>query len=293
MRFPNLLMAAALMLGLATGAAAQDALTVASLRAPSPEDEIETQPIRLTAGVYAIFHTSDGDFLVRLLRDRAPRAVENFVGLANGSLPWTHPVTEVRRSDALFNNTEIYEAQADFYIRGGDPINKGTGGPGWRLPIEAAESVAFSDAGILAMQNDGTEASGSRWFITLTQFPTSDRHSIFGRVEGGLGVVRKISRRPAKRPAVPLQPALVSNIEIVEVPAGTETTATFLNEDGKFYLNIDRDFRTATAPPPTPAIADTPTSPTLAGDAETTETADGDDTTTPTEDAEAPPASPM
>jgi peptidyl-prolyl cis-trans isomerase A (cyclophilin A) len=36
------------------------------------------------AGTYAIFETSQGDIVIRLLEKEAPKTVANFVGLAGG-----------------------------------------------------------------------------------------------------------------------------------------------------------------------------------------------------------------
>ena len=44
-------------------------------------------------GVYAKFVTSEGDFTVRLYDQEAPKTVENFVALAEGTKEWTDPRT--------------------------------------------------------------------------------------------------------------------------------------------------------------------------------------------------------
>jgi peptidyl-prolyl cis-trans isomerase A (cyclophilin A) len=43
--------------------------------------------------VYAEFITNEGSFTVRLHDKEAPRTVENFVGLAEGTKEWTDPRT--------------------------------------------------------------------------------------------------------------------------------------------------------------------------------------------------------
>lgn len=50
------------------------------------------------AGTYAIFETSQGDIVIRLLEKEAPKTVENFVGLAEGTKEFTNEKTGKKRS---------------------------------------------------------------------------------------------------------------------------------------------------------------------------------------------------
>ena len=52
-------------------------------------------------GVYAQFVTSEGNFTVRLFDQEAPKTVENFVGLAEGTKQWTDPRTNQKVTQAL------------------------------------------------------------------------------------------------------------------------------------------------------------------------------------------------
>ena len=44
--------------------------------------------------MYAIFETSQGNFKIKLFADKAPKTVENFVGLAEGTKEFTDAKTE-------------------------------------------------------------------------------------------------------------------------------------------------------------------------------------------------------
>lgn len=206
-------------------------------------DEEPSGPITLKAGKYAVFHTSEGDFIAQLFDKETPKTVSNFIGLATGKAHWKHPISMADMNQPLYNNTTIYKIVRDVVICGGDPIDKGTGGPGYTLERENAPSVNFNQAGVLAMDNSGKQSNGSRWLVTLMPLPDwKDRFAPFGHVIGGLDVVRDISRKPTKRPLVPLEPTLLNSIEIVEVPQGQQTTASFSTEDTKKVLSVDRNF---------------------------------------------------
>jgi len=205
-----------------------------------------TNKVELTSGTYAVFHTSEGDFLAGLADKAAPVTVRNFIAYATGQKPWRHPVTMVETTRPLYSNTTIYRTVPNAMIFGGDPTNRGEADSGTQLPLETSPNISFDQPGILAMDSSGDKMSGSRWFISLRPFPDRNGdYTIFGKVIGGLDLVQRISTKPVKRPQLPLDPVMVYFIEIVKVPAGRVTTGEFRQENGMTVLRIDPTFRDA------------------------------------------------
>jgi peptidyl-prolyl cis-trans isomerase A (cyclophilin A) len=162
----------------------------------------------------AVIKTSAGDIHVKLFPDRAPKTVENFAGLANGSKEWTNPKTgKAMKRKPLYDGTIFHRIIPDFMIQGGDPLGKGTGGPGYSFEDEVQATDSFDKPGILAMANAGPNTNGSQFFITVKPTPwLNGRHTIFGEVvtddKGkSMKVVEKIvnaARGPDDRPKKPV-----------------------------------------------------------------------------------------
>jgi cyclophilin family peptidyl-prolyl cis-trans isomerase len=202
--------------------------------------------VELTSGTYAVFHTSEGDFIASLHPEWAPTAVDNFTALASGIKRWRHPVTLEETTRPLYSNTTVYRTMPNGMIFGGDPINRGEADSGTQLPLEAGTDAKFNSPGLLAMDSSGDKVSGSRWFITLRPFPErTGSYSIFGKIIGGLDTVQRISLKPVKRPQLPLDPVMVYFVEIVRIPPGRMTTGDFKVEDGLKVLRIQPNFQDA------------------------------------------------
>ena len=144
--------------------------------------------------VYAKFDTFEGTFTARLFDDLAPKTVENFVGLAEGTKPWTDPRNNKKVTDQPYYDGVIFHRViAGFMIQSGDPLGQGIGGPGYSFADEFSPKLRHSKPGILSMANSGPNTNGGQFFITLGPTPHLDnRHSVFGEVVEGLDVVAKI-----------------------------------------------------------------------------------------------------
>ena len=131
----------------------------------------------------ATLHTTLGDIKINLFQDQAPKTVRNFVGLADGSKEWTHPKTNSKTNEPLYDGTIFHRVIPGFMIQGGDPLGTGTGGPGYRFEDEFHGELTFDRPYLLAMAKSGPGTNGSQFFITVAPTAWLNRkHSIFGEV---------------------------------------------------------------------------------------------------------------
>jgi peptidyl-prolyl cis-trans isomerase A (cyclophilin A) len=136
----------------------------------------------------ATLHTSAGDININLFGNHAPKTVKNFVDLATGAKEWTHPATRQKSTANLYDGTIFHRVIDNFMIQGGDPLGRGTGGPGYNFADEFHPELQFDRPYLLAMANAGPNTNGSQFFITTTATSWLNRkHTIFGEVADAEG----------------------------------------------------------------------------------------------------------
>ena len=168
----------------------------------------------------ATFHTNHGDIRVNLFGNHAPITVDNFVGLATGAKEWTDPKTGQKTSEPLYNGVIFHRIIKDFMLQGGDPLGRGTGGPGYNFKDEIHPELTFAEPYVLAMANAGPGTNGSQFFITTVPTPwLQAKHTIFGEVadDESKRVVDEIEGVETGRGDVPLEPVVISGIDVTEV----------------------------------------------------------------------------
>lgn len=137
-------------------------------------DNIKKDPI-------AVFDTTKGIVKVELKPSLAPKAVENFIGLAK---------------KGYYNGQIFHRVIKGFMIQGGDPTGTGMGGEsfwGKDFEDEFAPNAVFDKPYILAMANKGKNTNGSQFFITtVPTYWLNGMHTIFGYVISGKEVVKDI-----------------------------------------------------------------------------------------------------
>jgi peptidyl-prolyl cis-trans isomerase B (cyclophilin B) len=127
----------------------------------------------------ATLQTNHGPIEIELFDEDAPKTVENFRKLA---------------ADGFYDGVIFHRVIPDFMIQGGDPTGTGAGGPGYTFEDEFNDHPVAR--GALAMANAGPNTNGSQFFIvTADACPWLDgKHTVFGRVSGGMDSVDTISR---------------------------------------------------------------------------------------------------
>ena len=165
--------------------------------------------------VYAEFNTTEGNFTVRLFDEEAPKTVENFVGLAEGTREWTDPRTNKKVKQPYYDGVIFHRVIDGFMIQGGDPLGQGIGGPGYTFPDEFHPALRHNKEGILSMANRGPNTNGGQFFITLGPTPhLDDRHSVFGEVTEGMDVVRRIGSTKTGERDRPVKDVVIRHVRI-------------------------------------------------------------------------------
>lgn len=103
----------------------------------------------------AIMHTNMGDIYIRLFPEAAPKAVQNFIQLAQ---------------DNYYNGVPFHRIVKDFCVQGGDPTGTGRGGNsvfGGEFEDEF-DTKLLNIHGALSMANAGADSNGSQFFFNLT-----------------------------------------------------------------------------------------------------------------------------
>ena len=165
----------------------------------------------------ATLHTSAGDIRVNLFGNHAPKTVRNFVELAEGDREWTHPASQQKSTDRLYDGTIFHRVIAGFMIQGGDPLGKGYGGPGYKFADEFHPDLAFDRPYLVAMANSGPNTNGSQFFITVGLTPHLNRkHTIFGEVADAesRAVVDAIAKAATGRDDRPVDDVTITSVTV-------------------------------------------------------------------------------
>jgi peptidyl-prolyl cis-trans isomerase B (cyclophilin B) len=149
----------------------------------------------------ATLQTNHGAIEIELYDDDAPTTVDNFLKLAR---------------EGFYDGVIFHRVIPDFMIQGGDPTGTGSGGPGYQFEDEFNSHKV--DRGALAMANAGPNTNGSQFFIvTADSCPWLDgKHTVFGRVTGGMEVVEAIEATPTGGQDRPIDDVVIESVGVAD-----------------------------------------------------------------------------
>ena len=176
--------------------------------------------------MFATLHTNHGDIRLELFPNHAPKTVENFVGLAEGTKEFTDPESGEKVTRPFYDGVIFHRIIAGFMLQGGDPLGTGTGGPGYTFDDEISEKN-FNEPYVLAMANAGQRrnaltgrpsgTNGSQFFITVGPTPhLQGKHTVFGQVadEDSKKVVDAIEQVKTDMRDRPLEDVVITSVTI-------------------------------------------------------------------------------
>jgi peptidyl-prolyl cis-trans isomerase A (cyclophilin A) len=179
----------------------------------------QAPPVIEPTGPTVVLDTTMGRITCKFFDKEAPLTVANFIGLAQGTKPWTDPATHKKiKAKPFYDGTTFHRVIPEFMIQGGDPTGTGTGDPGYMFADEFDPNLNFDLPGRMAMANSGPGTNGSQFFIT--EVPTThlnQKHTIFGQCDQpSLSVVSAIARVQRDPDDKPVQPVVLNKVTIVK-----------------------------------------------------------------------------
>ena len=146
-----------------------------------------------------------GVIQLELYPEVAPESVKNFISLANSG---------------FYDGLIFHRVILGFMIQGGDPLGKGTGGPGYAIKGEFAANGVQNDIshvrGVLSMaRSSAYNSGGSQFFIVQTDSTYLDgNYAAFGRVTSGMDVVDAIAKTTTDSKNKPYKDQVMQTVRV-------------------------------------------------------------------------------
>ncbi len=150
-----------------------------------------------------VIETSYGNIELELFSKETPNTVQNFLKLVN---------------KGFYNGLGFHRIVPNFVIQGGDPAGNGSGGPGYTIPFEKANTKHLRGSLGMARSED-LNSGGSQFYICLRDLPSLDgKYVVFGKVVKGMDAVDKIAAVKTGPGDFPLEKVVMT--KVYEVKSG-------------------------------------------------------------------------
>ncbi|MDA7880222.1 peptidylprolyl isomerase [Mariniblastus sp.] len=125
--------------------------------------------------------TSEGEIVVELFENEAPKTVGNFIHLVENK---------------FYDQMNFFLVLPGRIAQTGCKNDRGTGDPGYKIPCETSgDKMRHHFSGTLSMANSGSDTGGSQFFISYQRNKNFDgKKTVFGRVISGMDAVQQLNR---------------------------------------------------------------------------------------------------
>lgn len=153
--------------------------------------------------------TSEGEMVAELYPEVAPEHVRNVLYLS---------------LLGFYDGLGFHRIIPGFMAQGGCPVGRGTGGPGYSVPLEVSRDRLHGQAGVLSMARSANpNSAGSQFFITFGPARSLDmQYSVFGQVVEGMETVKALegagNPNPRSNGVPPLKEITIERTEVVWIP---------------------------------------------------------------------------
>lgn len=156
---------------------------------------------------YVNIHTSVGDLTVELYPEHAPKAVWNFIRLAQ---------------KGYYDGIVFHRNIRNFMIQGGDPSGTGKQGQsiwGKNFEDELLSPLKHDGRGVFSMANKGKNTNSSQFFITYRKTPHLDgKHTIFGKVVDSDNTLTKLEDSKVSEGDRPVEDIVMDKVVVYVDP---------------------------------------------------------------------------
>jgi peptidyl-prolyl cis-trans isomerase B (cyclophilin B) len=140
---------------------------------------ITQEPIERDKNPIVVIETDLGNIELELFWDKTPKTAENFLRLT---------------ISGFYDGLTFHRVIPNFVVQGGCPLGNGTGGPGYSVDFEKADTKHLRGSLGMARSQDPNSA-GSQFYFCLNDLANLDgNYVVFGKVLKGMDVIDKIAQ---------------------------------------------------------------------------------------------------